>query len=580
MSKTKTMSLKEVLIRFAPFYKEYKFYFAISIVGMLLAAAGTALSAWMIEPILDKIFVAKDITLLYYTPFLVVIVYVVKSSGIYLQSYYISFIGTDILRKLREEVLRNIIYLDMKFFQRYRSGELISRCTNDIGALQSIVSSIIPEFFRELIYAVGLLGVVIYQSPKLAFFALIVIPAAAYPLVLFAKKLKKLGVKTQEKNSDLTSRLNEIFSNIELIKSNNSQEMEMNKFKKENQEFCNFSLKNARIDALISPLMEIMGSFGVVIVIIVGGKEVIDGSMSTGAFFSFLTALFLIYRPIKKLSSLYGRLQGAIAASERTFYLLDLRSELKGGDKKLENIEKIAFKDVCFAYDEQRQTLKNVNFEFKRGEILALAGPSGGGKSSIIALLMYFFDKKSGQILFNDDDISTYNTNSLRQKIALVTQNIYLFNDTIANNIAYSEEFSEERVIKALKDANAYEFVEQMGGMNAMILEHGKNLSGGQKQRIAIARALYKNPDLLIFDEATSALDNESEKAIVKIMENLKKDKLVLVIAHRLSTIENADCIVMIDKGEIIGMGSDKHLLQTCELYKKFKQKSMEKNEE
>ncbi|TQR34746.1 ABC transporter permease [Campylobacter sp. MIT 99-7217] len=574
------MSLKEVLIRFAPFYKEYKFYFAISIVGMLLAAAGTALSAWMIEPILDKIFVAKDITLLYYTPFLVVIVYVVKSSGIYLQSYYISFIGTDILRKLREEVLRNIIYLDMKFFQRYRSGELISRCTNDIGALQSIVSSIIPEFFRELIYAVGLLGVVIYQSPKLAFFALIVIPAAAYPLVLFAKKLKKLGVKTQEKNSDLTSRLNEIFSNIELIKSNNSQEMEMNKFKKENQEFCNFSLKNARIDALISPLMEIMGSFGVVIVIIVGGKEVIDGSMSTGAFFSFLTALFLIYRPIKKLSSLYGRLQGAIAASERTFYLLDLRSELKGGDKKLENIEKIAFKDVCFAYDEQRQTLKNVNFEFKRGEILALAGPSGGGKSSIIALLMYFFDKKSGQILFNDDDISTYNTNSLRQKIALVTQNIYLFNDTIANNIAYSEEFSEERVIKALKDANAYEFVEQMGGMNAMILEHGKNLSGGQKQRIAIARALYKNPDLLIFDEATSALDNESEKAIVKIMENLKKDKLVLVIAHRLSTIENADCIVMIDKGEIIGMGSDKHLLQTCELYKKFKQKSMEKNEE
>ncbi|EKT7738776.1 ABC transporter ATP-binding protein [Campylobacter coli] len=574
----KDMTLKDVLIRFKPFYKKYKKEFAIAIFGMILTSIGTAGSFASLKPILDYIFVEKNEALLYTLPFLLVIIYILKNLGFYLQTYYLSFIGMDTLRILRFKVLKNLLKLDMDFFKRNRSGELVSRCTNDINALQSIVSNIIPDFFRELLTIVGLLIVVFYQSPILAFFALVVLPCAILPLVHFARKLKKYARSIQETNSDLLSRLSEIFSNIELIKASNTQNKESEKFAKQNNELCRLNLKSARIDALTSPLMEIIGSLGVAVVIIIGGREVIHGTMSVGSFFAFITALFAIYTPLKRLSSLYGRLQGAIAASERTFYLLDLEPQILNGSKNLESIARIEFKQVDFAYENPyKSVLKDINFEFNKGEILALVGTSGSGKSSIINLLMRFYDKQKGEILLNDLDISEFSIESLHDRIGLVTQNIYLFNDSFAENVAYSEEPNKEKIIKALKLANAYEFVQEMGGIYAEIKEHGKNLSGGQKQRIAIARALYKNPDLLIFDEATSALDNESEKAIIETIENLKKDRLVLMIAHRLSTIENADKIAVIDQGQMIAIGSNEELLQSCELYQKFKNKEVDK---
>ncbi|EAH5230965.1 ABC transporter ATP-binding protein [Campylobacter coli] len=574
----KDMTLKDVLIRFKPFYKKYKKEFAIAIFGMILTSIGTAGSFASLKPILDYIFVEKNEALLYTLPFLLVIIYILKNLGFYLQTYYLSFIGMDTLRILRFKVLKNLLKLDMDFFKRNRSGELVSRCTNDINALQSIVSNIIPDFFRELLTIVGLLIVVFYQSPILAFFALVVLPCAILPLVHFARKLKKYARSIQETNSDLLSRLSEIFSNIELIKASNTQNKESEKFAKQNNELCRLNLKSTRIDALTSPLMEIIGSLGVAAVIIIGGREVIHGTMSVGSFFAFITALFAIYTPLKRLSSLYGRLQGAIAASERTFYLLGLEPQILNGSKNLESIARIEFKQVDFAYENPyKSVLKDINFEFNKGEILALVGTSGGGKSSIINLLMRFYDKQKGEILLNDLDISEFSIESLHDRIGLVTQNIYLFNDSFAENVAYSEEPNKEKIIKALKLANAYEFVQEMGGIYAEIKEHGKNLSGGQKQRIAIARALYKNPDLLIFDEATSALDNESEKAIIETIENLKKDRLVLMIAHRLSTIENADKIAVIDQGQMIAIGSNEELLQSCELYQKFKNKEVDK---
>ncbi|EJO0397297.1 ABC transporter ATP-binding protein [Campylobacter coli] len=574
----KDMTLKDVLIRFKPFYKKYKKEFAIAIFGMILTSIGTAGSFASLKPILDYIFVEKNEALLYTLPFLLVIIYILKNLGFYLQTYYLSFIGMDTLRILRFKVLKNLLKLDMDFFKRNRTGELVSRCTNDINALQSIVSNIIPDFFRELLTIVGLLIVVFYQSPILAFFALVVLPCAILPLVHFARKLKKYARSIQETNSDLLSRLSEIFSNIELIKASNTQNKESEKFAKQNNELCRLNLKSTRIDALTSPLMEIIGSLGVAAVIIIGGREVIHGTMSVGSFFAFITALFAIYTPLKRLSSLYGRLQGAIAASERTFYLLDLEPQILNGSKNLESIARIEFKQVDFAYENPyKSVLKDINFEFNKGEILALVGTSGGGKSSIINLLMRFYDKQKGEILLNDLDISEFSIESLHDRIGLVTQNIYLFNDSFAENVAYSEEPNKEKIIKALKLANAYEFVQEMGGICAEIKEHGKNLSGGQKQRIAIARALYKNPDLLIFDEATSALDNESEKAIIETIENLKKDRLVLMIAHRLSTIENADKIAVIDQGQMIAIGSNEELLQSCELYQKFKNKEVDK---
>ncbi len=574
----KDMTLKDVLIRFKPFYKKYKKEFAIAIFGMILTSIGTAGSFASLKPILDYIFVEKNEALLYTLPFLLVVIYILKNLGFYLQTYYLSFIGMDTLRILRFEVLKNLLRLDIDFFKRNRNGELVSRCTNDINALQSIVSNIIPDFFRELLTIVGLLIVVFYQSPTLAFFALVVLPCAILPLVHFARKLKKYARSIQETNSDLLSRLSEIFSNIELIKASNTQNKESEKFAKQNNELCRLNLKSTRIDALTSPLMEIIGSLGVAAVIIIGGREVIHGTMSVGSFFAFITALFAIYTPLKRLSSLYGKLQGAIAASERTFYLLDLEPQILNGSKKLESIERVKFKQVEFAYENPyKSVLKDINFEFNKGEILALVGTSGGGKSSIINLLMRFYDKQKGEILLNDLDISEFSIESLHDRIGLVTQNIYLFNDSFAENIAYSEEPNEEKIIKALKLANAYDFVQEMGGIYAEIKEHGKNLSGGQKQRIAIARALYKNPDLLIFDEATSALDNESEKAIIETIENLKKDRLILMIAHRLSTIENADKIAVINQGQMIAIGTNEELLQSCELYQKFKNKEVDK---
>ncbi|OOX90682.1 ABC transporter permease [Campylobacter coli] len=574
----KDMTLKDVLIRFKPFYKKYKKEFAIAIFGMILTSIGTAGSFASLKPILDYIFVEKNEALLYTLPFLLVVIYILKNLGFYLQTYYLSFIGMDTLRILRFEVLKNLLRLDIDFFKRNRNGELVSRCTNDINALQSIVSNIIPDFFRELLTIVGLLIVVFYQSSTLAFFALVVLPCAILPLVHFARKLKKYARSIQETNSDLLSRLSEIFSNIELIKASNTQSKESEKFAKQNNELCRLNLKSTRIDALTSPLMEIIGSLGVAAVIIIGGREVIHGTMSVGSFFAFITALFAIYTPLKRLSSLYGKLQGAIAASERTFYLLDLEPQILNGSKNLESIERVKFKQVEFAYENPyKSVLKDINFEFNKGEILALVGTSGGGKSSIINLLMRFYDKQKGEILLNDLDISEFSIESLHDRIGLVTQNIYLFNDSFAENIAYSEESNEEKIIKALKLANAYDFVQEMGGIYAEIKEHGKNLSGGQKQRIAIARALYKNPDLLIFDEATSALDNESEKAIIETIENLKKDRLILMIAHRLSTIENADKIAVIDQGQMIAIGTNEELLQSCELYQKFKNKEVDK---
>ncbi|WP_246058953.1 ABC transporter ATP-binding protein [Campylobacter troglodytis] len=575
----KDMTIWQVLGKFKHYYRHYAKYFAIVLFGMIIGAAGTALSAWLLKPVIDEIFINKDMTMLYVLPAGVILFYFMKDFGAYLQGFYLAYIGIDLITKLREMMLSHLLRLDMAFFAKYRAGELMSRTTGDIGAIQSIVVGTVPEFLKQLIQLIGLLAVVIYQSPKLALIALIVVPCAVYPLNIFAKKLKTLGRRGQEKGADMNSRLNEIYQNIELIKADNTEAKEIAKFNLDNNALAKIGLKGARIGSLVTPLMEMFGAIGVAAVIVIGGREVIAGNMTPGSFSSFIAALFMAYGPIKSLAGLYGGIQGAVAACERTFFLLDLLPEIKSGDKNLEKIDKISLKNVNFSYEEGKEVLKNVSFDLQRGKIIALAGPSGGGKSSIINLLVRFYDKNSGQILINQNDISEYDLESLRAKIALVTQNIYLFNDTVAQNIAYSEEFDEERVVDALKQANALEFVEAMGGIYAQINEHGKNLSGGQKQRIAIARALYKRPNFLIFDEATSALDNESEKLVMATIEALKKNHLILIIAHRLTTIENADKIVVISRGEVLDIGTDEELMKSCELYQKFKQKTAEELE-
>ena len=568
--------LKDVLKRFGPYFKDYIPHFIFAIIGMGLASGGTAVSAYLVEPVLNKIFVEKNEKLLYILPCAIIAIYVIKNIGTFMQAYFTAYIGQDTIRRFREKMVANLLNLDMDFFNEFRTGELISRTTNDIDRIRSIVSSIIPELTRESVTIIGLLCVVVYQSPKLAFFALVVMPVAIYPISRLAKRMKKISKQSQEKTSDITSALSEIFTNIEIIKANNAQEYEHSRFVDENNKFFRLNLKSVKIEQLVSPLMETIGSIGVAAVIIIGGKDVIDGHINMGAFFSFLTALFMLYTPLKRIVNIYNKMQDAIAASERTFFLMDKVSQIKDGEKELnEEINLIKFNDVRLSYGD-KEVLKGINLEANKSEFIALVGSSGGGKSSLMNLLMRFYDVNGGEILINGINLKDIKIHSLRQNIGLVTQRVYIFNDTIAKNVAYGREFNEDAVINALKLANAYEFVSKLdNGINTILNEFGTNLSGGQRQRIAIARALYQNPQILIFDEATSALDNESEKEITKAINNLRSKKIIFVIAHRLSTVENADKIAVLSDGKIIDSGSDEELSKRNEIYARLKGKAL-----
>ena len=568
--------LKDVLKRFGPYFKDYIPHFIFAIIGMGLASGGTAVSAYLVEPVLNKIFVEKNEKLLYILPCAIIAIYVIKNIGTFMQAYFTAYIGQDTIRRFREKMVANLLNLDMDFFNEFRTGELISRTTNDIDRIRSIVSSMIPELTREFITIIGLLCVVIYQSPKLAFFALVVMPVAIYPISRLAKRMKKISKQSQEKTSDITSALSEIFTNIEIIKANNAQKYEHSRFVDENNKFFKLNLKSVKIEQLVSPLMETIGSIGVAAVIIIGGKDVIDGHINMGAFFSFLTALFMLYTPLKRIVNIYNKMQDAIAASERTFFLMDKVSQIKDGEKELnEEIKLIKFNNVRLSYGD-KEVLKGINLEANKSEFIALVGSSGGGKTSLMNLLMRFYDVNGGEILINGTNLKDIKIHSLRQNIGLVTQRVYIFNDTIAKNVAYGREFDEEAVVNALKMANAYEFVSKLDdGINTILNEFGTNLSGGQRQRIAIARALYQNPQILIFDEATSALDNESEKEITKAINNLRSKKIIFIIAHRLSTVESADKIAVLSDGKIIDSGSDEELSKRNEIYAKLKGKAL-----
>ena len=568
--------LKDVLKRFGPYFKDYIPHFIFAIIGMGLASGGTAVSAYLVEPVLNKIFVEKNEKLLYILPCAIIAIYVIKNIGTFMQAYFTAYIGQDTIRRFREKMVANLLNLDMDFFNEFRTGELISRTTNDIDRIRSIVSSIIPELIRESVTIIGLLCVVIYQSPKLAFFALVVMPVAIYPISRLAKRMKKISKQSQEKTSDITSALSEIFTNIEIIKANNAQKYEHSRFVDENNKFFRLNLKSVKIEQLVSPLMETIGSIGVAAVIIIGGKDVIDGHINMGAFFSFLTALFMLYTPLKRIVNIYNKMQDAIAASERTFFLMDKVSQIKDGQKELnEEINLIKFNGVRLSYGD-KEVLKGINLEANKSEFIALVGSSGGGKSSLMNLLMRFYDVNGGEILINGINLKDIKIHSLRQNIGLVTQRVYIFNDTVAKNVAYGREFNEDAVVNALKLANAYEFVSKLdNGINTILNEFGTNLSGGQRQRIAIARALYQNPQILIFDEATSALDNESEKEITKAINNLRSKKIIFVIAHRLSTVENADKIAVLSDGKIIDSGSDEELSKRNEIYARLKGKAL-----
>jgi len=563
--------LIEFFKQYIPYYKDYIGKFVLVIIGIILVSAGTAGSAYIIKPLLDEIFINKDEFMLSIIPLMIIALYTGKGIGRYMQAYYISFIGQDIIRRVRDKFLAHILNLDLLFFNNNHSGELISRITNDINRIQNAVSTQIARIIQESITIVALIGVTIYQSAELAFYGLVVMPLAFYPLSLMAKKVKKLSFKSQEKNSDITAQLSETFNNIEIIKANSTEVLEVRDFSKHNKEFFNVNIKSVKINELVSPFMEILGAGALAIVITVGGREVINGNMTVGTFFSFMTALMMLYTPIKSLSSLFNQLQDAIAANERINNIFALKGEILSGENNFpKSCNSIVFQDVGLKFD-NKVALKNITFNVQKGETIALVGDSGGGKSSLINTLIRFYDATNGSIEINEKNIKDFTLESLRNNISIVTQRVYIFNDTVGLNVSYGQEYCEKRVKDALIKSHALEFVNNLPeGINTQLDEFGTNLSGGQRQRLAIARALYKNPQILILDEATSALDNESESAITEVLEEVSKEKITFVIAHRLSTIKNADKIMVFKKGEIIGQGNQDELLENCEEYKRL----------
>ncbi len=562
-----------LLRHFSPYFGEYKEKLFLAILGMIMTAAGTALTAYMIKPVLDRIFIEKNAHLLYILPFGIVAVYALKSLGTYLQAYYSAYIGQDIVRRIRDRLVRRILSFEIGFFHTMRSGELISRTVNDVERVRNVVSGMIPVMLREMLTILFLTLYIFYLNPRMALISVVFIPLAAKPLSILTKKMKRLSTSSQEMLSNLTARLSEIFNNIEMIKANSVENFESRRFEQENREIFKVNMKAVRTTELVTPIMEILGALAAAAVIILGGQEVIDGQLSVGSFFSFLTALFMLYTPIKKVSRIFNQIQDAIAANERIQQLLQRTPQIKEGSKTFdETIERIAFEHVTLSYDKEKKALEDISFEVHKGEKIALVGNSGGGKSSIVNMILRFYEPQSGRILFNDTDIAAYNLKSLRNEISIVTQRVYILNDSVAANVAYGEAVDEAKVIRALQDANAWDFIRDLPeGIHTRINEFGTNFSGGQRQRIAIARAIYRDPQIFIFDEATSALDSESEQKITDAINRIAERKITFIIAHRMNSIVHADRIFVLREGKLVCNGNNSELLKQCDEFKRLK---------
>ena len=563
--------MKKAFKRYIPYLKEYKLQYIFIFIGILLTVTTTAGTAEIMKYVIDDMLIEKKEEMLYIIPLSLIALYFFKAIGRYVQTVYMNYIGQHVITKLRKILLEKIINLDMTFLYINRSGELISRITNDMNRIQYFVANMVPELFREALTVIVLLGYVIFLNAELAFYSLVVVPLIIYPLMLIAKRLKKYSHRAQESNADVTTRLTEVFNNSEIIKANATEKYEINKFSKENWNFFKITMKAVYVGEIVSPMMEVIGAAGLAAVIFVGGREVYNETMTVGEFTAFLTAVGLVFQPIRRLGAIYSRTQDAVAASERIFDVIDRESRIVDGVNLLsEDIKTIEFKNVSLKY-EDTYALDDINIKINQGENIALVGDSGGGKSTFINMLLRFYDPDNGFITMNTTNIKEFTQESLKHHISLVSQRIYIFQDTLAANVAYGQEIDEERVNEALKLADASIFVESLdNGIYTPMEEFGANLSGGQRQRVAIARAIYKHSSLLLFDEATSALDNESEKRIQQALDVYTKDKITITIAHRLSTIEHADKILVMQKGRIVASGTHSELLVSSDVYKRL----------
>lgn len=546
----------------------------VSMVASLCAGGIDASIAYMVEPLLKKIFTQKDTMIFAILPVAVIIVFFFRGVARYVQEYYIRTASQLAIQDIRNELYRNHMGLSLRYYFSKSVGELMSRIMNDVGQMQQGVSNVITDVLRNGISAIGLLGVIFYRDWRLALITFIVLPVTAVPTQKIGRKIKGLAKQSLEQMGKITNILQETFNGIKVIKAFRREQSCIERFSRTNYDMYRYLRKGIKYSALHSPIMEVITSLGVAGVIWFGGSRVMKGALSPSEFFSFITAMAMLYTPVKKLLSSYQTVQQSVGAAERVFEALAQCPEV------LEPTEPVALgkahgdvqlRNVSFRYQDD-DVLCDVSLEAHHGEVVALVGPSGAGKTTIMSLIPRFFDVTGGEILIDGVDVRRLGLDDLLRQIALVDQETILFNDTIANNIRLGcPDAPLEDVERAARAAFAHDFIMEMpSAYETNIGDRGVRLSGGQRQRLCIARAILKDAPILLLDEATSALDTESENMVQKALANLMTNRTTFVIAHRLSTVIHANRIVVIDKGKVVEMGTNSELLERDGLYRKL----------
>lgn len=538
----------------------------------IIAAGGTAYLPFVIKDMVDQVLSEKNTTMLNWIVLSIVVVFVIRGIAYYGQSYLMNYVGQRVIIDIRKAVFEKLQRLSMSFYDKHKTGTIMSYVTNDVSALQSAMVDNVVEMITETVILVASIVMMIYLDWKLFLVTFATFPVVLFFIDSFGKRIRKSGSRIQEAAADITSVLQEVASSPRVIKSFVREGYEVDRFDKENMNNFRANMKYAQLSSTLTPTIEFVAAIGVSIILWYGGNSVINGSITAGSLVAFLTYAVNISNPIKRLSRVIGNIQRALAAAQRVFDVLDLPEVIKNAPdaKALPKVKgDVRFNDVSFAYNENEEVLSHVSFEVKPGEMIAFVGPSGAGKSTVASLLPRFYDATNGSITIDGQDIRKVTLDSLREQVGIVPQETVLFNGSVYDNILYGRlDATREEVEAAAKAANAHDFIMQLpNGYETMLGDRGMNISGGQRQRISIARAILKNPQILILDEATSALDTESERVVQEALDRLMVGRTSFVIAHRLSTIKNADKIMVLEKGQLIEQGNHDELMAMDGLY-------------
>lgn len=551
-----------------PYLKEL----ILAVICIVIAAGCNLYLPWIIKDMIDKVLTNKDMMMLNMICIGIVVVFLVRGVFFFGQSYLVSYIGQKVIIDVREVMFRKFQRMPMAYFDRHQTGETMSFITNDVAAIQSALVDQLIEMVTEGSILIGSIVMMLYLDWKLTLLTLVVIPVVGQAMKIFGRKIKRNGTVIQERMADITSLLQESISSIRVVKSFVREKYEIERFTKQNQLNFQAAMKNVQLNSMLTPTVEFLAAISVTFIVWFGGYEVLNDEMTAGALVAFLTYAVNLANPVKRLSRVYGNLQRAMAAVDRVFAVIDLKETItdKPDAKALpETKGEVSISNVTFEYKKGVPALSDISLEVKPGQMIAFVGPSGAGKSTIANLIPRFYEVTSGKIAIDGHDIRDVTLASLREQIGIVPQETMLFSTTVRENIRYGRlDATDEEVEAAAKAANADSFIKELPqGYDTPIGERGLNLSGGQRQRMAIARAILKNPRILILDEATSALDTESEKIVQAALDKLMIGRTSFVIAHRLSTIFNADQIYVIDNGHVKEHGTHEELLRNNGLY-------------